>query len=185
MLDGLVIPFISVALAELGDKTQLAVFCLSSQTKKHAKLLAGVILAFILADGIAILFGNFLTSITPLWIIKLASAAVFIGFGIAAILSKDSRSQSCELGSPFFSGFSIIFLSELGDKTQIASGLFATQYNMLLVFAGVIAALALLSLLAVYLGKTLSENLDKKVISVASGALFIIIGAFIGISLLL
>ncbi len=83
----------------------------------------------------------------------------------------------------FIVPFITIVLAELGDKTQIAAGLFATKYNGVLVFLGVIFALAILSLLAVYLGKFIMEKLNRRMISYIAGAIFIIIGilAFLGI----
>jgi putative Ca2+/H+ antiporter (TMEM165/GDT1 family) len=57
MIQDLFVPFIAILIAELGDKTQFAVFCLSSKTKSYAKLFLGVLLAFAVADGIAIILG--------------------------------------------------------------------------------------------------------------------------------
>lgn len=178
-----IVPFITTALAELGDKTQIAIIVLSTRTKKHLVLLSGVILAFILTDGIAVLLGNYITKIIPLFYIRIASGIVFIIFGIITLLSREKDDEVKDLKNPFISGFGIIFLSELGDKTQIAAGLFATKYNEVLVFLGVIFALGLLSLLAVYLGKFIMDKINRRVISYIAGAIFIIIGilAFLGI----
>jgi len=58
--------------------------------------------------------------------------------------------------SPFISAFSLIFLTEWGDKTQIAAALFATKFNALMVLVGTILALTILSVIAVYFGKFIS-----------------------------
>ena len=65
----------------------------------------------------------------------------------------------------------------MGDKTQMAAALFATQYDPVLVFIGVMLALFILSMTAVYLGKRIMEKVDKRSISTIAGALFIVIGA--------
>lgn len=65
----------------------------------------------------------------------------------------------------------------MGDKTQLAAALFATQYNPYLVFVGVILALFTMSVMAVYLGKIIMERVDKNIISTIAGILFIVIGA--------
>ena len=78
--------------------------------------------------------------------------------------------------SPVYSGFALIFLAEWGDKTQIASGLFATQYNGLMVLIGVMTALTLLSIVAIYLGKFISNKIEEKTITKIAGILFILIG---------
>jgi putative Ca2+/H+ antiporter (TMEM165/GDT1 family) len=74
------------------------------------------------------------------------------------------------------SGFGLILVSEMGDKTQLASALFATQYDPLLVFIGVILALFLLSCMTVYVGKMMMDRINKRTISTAAGILFLVIG---------
>ncbi len=173
-----IIPFIVVGLAELGDKTQIAVFCLASKTKKYIQLLAGVILAFIITDGLAILLGNYITNIISIKYIKIISGLVFIIFGIITIVSNKEDETKCDLKKPFLSGFGMILISEMGDKTQITSGLFATKYNALMVFLGVISALIILSIMAAYLGKFIVKRINRKTISYMAGTLFIIMGIF-------
>jgi putative Ca2+/H+ antiporter (TMEM165/GDT1 family) len=70
----------------------------------------------------------------------------------------------------------MIFLSEWGDKTQIASALFATEYNPRMVFIGVMIALLILSVMAVFLGKYLSSRIDCRVITRVGGVVFLLIG---------
>lgn len=176
MIPDFIIPFIAIGLAELGDKTQLAIFCLSSKTKKYFSLLAGVILAFIIAEGLAILLGDYITKLIPLNYIKIISGSIFLIFGIITLLNSKEEELKCELKKPFLSGFGMILISEMGDKSQIASALFATKYNPLLVFLGVILALTILSIMAVYLGKYITTKLNKKIIAYIAGSLFIIIG---------
>jgi len=171
-----VVPFLTVGLAEMGDKTQLAVFCLASKTKRHFLLFLGVLLAFIITDGVAIALGNLVSQLVPLSYIRIISGAVFVVFGIVTILKAGEEETSCELRSPFLSGFGLVFVSELGDKTQIATGLFATQYRPLPVFIGVIAALGILSLIAIYLGRYVTSRLDYRKVSILAGVLFVIVG---------
>jgi Ca2+/H+ antiporter, TMEM165/GDT1 family len=76
------------------------------------------------------------------------------------------------------SGFGIILVSEMGDKTQLASAVFAATYNPWIVFFGVISALAILSAMAVFLGKFIMQKVNRKVISYVAGGLFIVIGVF-------
>lgn len=173
-----IIPFIAVGLAELGDKTQLAVICLASKTKKYLPLLAGVILAFIITDGLAILLGNYITNIVPIYYIKIISGIIFIIFGITNLVNNKEDESKCDLKKPFLTGFAIILISEMGDKTQIASGLFATKYDTLMVFLGVISVLIILSIIAVYLGKFIVQKINRRVISYIAGILFILIGIF-------
>lgn len=178
MIKDFIIPFIAVGLAELGDKTQIAIFCLASKAKKYPPLLAGVILAFIITDGSAILLGDYITNIISITYIKIISGLVFIIFGIITLINNKENEAKYDLKKPFLSGFGIVLISEMGDKTQIASGLFATKYNSLMVFLGVISALVILSIIAVYLGKFIVKKINRRTISYIAGILFITIGIF-------
>jgi len=176
MIEDFVLPFITIGLAELGDKTQLAVLALSSKTKKYLQLLLGVILAFIIADGLAVLFGKAISNTIPIKYIKIGSGIIFIVFGVITLLKNKKENKEVSIKNPFISGFSLIFISELGDKTQIGTALFAAKYNPVLVFIGIISALTILSITAIYLGKFLTKKLKKSTISTIAGILFIIIG---------
>ena len=70
----------------------------------------------------------------------------------------------------------MIFLSEWGDKTQIASALFATEYDPWMVFIGVMTALLILSVMAIYLGKFLASRIDRRLITRVAGVVFLLIG---------
>ena len=177
-LNDIVIPLLAVGLAEMGDKTQLSVLLLSSRTREYAQLLAGIMLAFLLADGFAILVGSWVTEVIPVHLVKLVSGAVFILFGVMILRGNKEEEVEGSLSprNAFVSGFSMIFLSEWGDKTQIASALFATEYDPRLVFIGVMTALLILSAMAIYLGKFLASRIDRKRITRIAGVVFLLIG---------
>jgi Ca2+/H+ antiporter, TMEM165/GDT1 family len=177
-LDEILIPLVAVGLAEMGDKTQLSILLLSSRTREYVQLLAGIMLAFLLADGFAILVGSWVTNVIPVHLVKLISGAVFVLFGILILKGNKDKDEESNLSpkNAFLSGFTMIFLSEWGDKTQIASALFATEYNPWMVFLGVMAALLILSIMAVYLGKFLAGKIDRRVITKVAGAVFLLIG---------
>jgi len=178
MIQDILIPFLLVGLAELGDKTQLAVLVLSTKTKQYGSLLAGVMLAFVLTDGIAIILGDLIASALPLDYVRIFAGLLFVIFGVLMLYNrnKDEDEGQYELKNPFVSGFSLILVSEMGDKTQLAAALFATRYDPLMVFIGVIMALLLLSIMAIYVGQRLVDRMNKHTISTAAGILFIMIG---------
>jgi len=177
-LNDIIIPLLAVGLAEMGDKTQLSVLLLSSRTREYAQLLAGIMLAFLLADGFAILVGSWVTNVIPVHLVKLVSGAVFLLFGVMILRGDKEEEEESRLSprNAFVSGFSMIFLSEWGDKTQIASALFATEYDPRLVFVGVMTALLILSVMAIYLGKFLAGRIDRKRITRIAGVVFLLIG---------
>jgi putative Ca2+/H+ antiporter (TMEM165/GDT1 family) len=177
MLADALVPFAAVALAELGDKTQLSILLLSSKTKKHAHLLLGVMLAFLVVDGAAVLAGTWALGIAPVNVIKPVSGAVFIAFGAMMLRGGTTGGTGASLKNPFVSGFTLIFLSEWGDKTQVAAALLATRYDALLVLAAVMTALMLLSAMAIYAGKSVVGRIDGRAVTKIAGAAFVLIGA--------
>ncbi|MDD5111759.1 MAG: TMEM165/GDT1 family protein [Candidatus Altiarchaeota archaeon] len=177
MIADALVPFIAVGLAELGDKTQLSILLLASKTSRHLPLLAGICLAFLIVDGAAIAAGSWITSVVPPAVLKAVSGLVFIFFGVLTLLRRPEESGGTKSGqNPLLSGFMLIFLAEWGDKTQITAALFATRYNPWLVLAGTMASLAMLSAMAIYIGRLLSEKINRSLITRAAGLLFILIG---------
>lgn len=177
IFEDFVIPFLAIAIAELGDKTQVSILLLSSRTKKYSYVFLGVFFAFLIVDGIAIVAGNLIASVVDITILKPISGIVFIIFGVYMLLSKKEEKEEKKYDKNIFiSAFLMIFLTEWGDKTQVAAALFATQYNAVFVFIGTILALSILSLMAIFCGKILCERLNQKLLKKIAGVVFIIIG---------
>ena len=179
MYSGFLISLITVGLAELGDKTQLAILILAAKTKKHARLALGVITAFGVVDGLAIWCGAWISTVVPFGAVRVFTGMVFIVFGLLMLMRKGDgrRDPDVEMKTPFFSGFAVIFLSEMGDKTQIAAGLFATKYAPLQVLAGTLTALTLLSFLAIWAGRFIATKVHPARLSSVAAVLFLTIGA--------
>jgi len=91
-------------------------------------------------------------------------------------LVRREERETGKIGCSFISNFGIVLVSEMGDKTQIASGLFAAKYNPLLVFTGAVLALASISTLTIYLGKYFVKILDEKMVSKMASIFFIALG---------
>ncbi len=177
MLADFVAPFIAVGLAELGDKTQLALVLLASKTKSRASILAGAFFGFLLVDGVAILLGSWVSDVVPEYLIRYGSAALFIFFGALMLLkSPHEESIGSVGGKPFISSFIIVAATEFGDKTQLAAGLFATQYPPLTVLVSTMAALTLLSAVAVALGGAIYSRIDPAKTVKIAGVVFVSIG---------
>ena len=183
--------FALVALAELGDKTQIAVITLSSRFKALT-VFVGAMLAFLVTTGIAVAFGDVLTLVLPTFWIRIAAAILFLVFGVYTIISAMYRKAETELKTRrearngVFSSFSMVVLMELGDKTQLSVIALAAEYEFpLFVFAGVMMAFALITVLGVTVGISLTKVVPIKYIQLASGIVFILLGAALLITLLL
>ena len=177
IFEDILVPFVAIAIAELGDKTQVSVLLLSSRTKKYSSIFFGVFLAFLIVDGIAIVLGSLITSVVDVSILKPISGLVFIIFGVYMLLSKkEEKEEKTYEKNIFFAAFLMIFLTEWGDKTQVAAALFATQYNMVFVLLGTMLALSMLSLMAILFGKLLSTRLNRRLLNTVAAVVFIILG---------
>lgn len=176
MLKDFLLPALTVGVSEMGDKTQLAVLSLSSRQKNRMILFAAVMAAFLIVDGLAVLFGAAAAGLIPFRIIRIAAGIVFVAYGAYTIITGDKKGQRKEGKASFLSIVGLMLLLEMGDKSQIATMLFAAQYNPFLVFLGVEAALALLTLTAILIGAHLKKFFSAEAIRYVSGAIFIAVG---------
>jgi putative Ca2+/H+ antiporter (TMEM165/GDT1 family) len=178
-LTPLVASFMLVALAELGDKTQIAVITLSSQFKALS-VFSGAMLAFLLTTGIAVAVGDALTLVLPTFWIRITAAFIFLIFGFYTVISLrkgEAKVKTKPTRNAVFSSFSLIILMELGDKTQLAVIALSAQYEFpWLVYLGVILAFALITGLGATLGTALTKLVPLKHIQLASGIIFILLG---------
>jgi putative Ca2+/H+ antiporter (TMEM165/GDT1 family) len=173
----LVASFVLVAIAELGDKTQVAVITLSSRFKASS-VFSGAMLAFLLVSGIAVTVGDVLPRVLPTFWIRIIAASTFLIFGFYTIISKnETQIKTKEARNAFFSSFSMITLMELGDKTQFTVIALSAQYKLpLLVYTGVIMAFTLITGLGALIGTALTKFVPIKYIQLGSGLLFILFG---------
>ena len=169
--------FAIVALAELGDKTQIAVICLSAKYRPKA-VFAGALLAFALIDGVSALIGGTIAPFIPTLWIGIAAGIAFLIFGVYTLLSKEDLTVKIkERSTPIASSFFLIAIMELGDKTQLAVLTLAAEYDApLQVFLGVMLAFTLLAGFGTIFGAAISRMVSSKYIKIASGLLFIAFG---------
>lgn len=183
------IAFILVFLSELGDKTQLLVLSFSTKLKT-ATILLGVAFGSFLSHGIAIIFGSTLSSLgneTFQIALKFITYISFILFGLITLLPEREKENSKtgilkKISSFGFNYVLVIALSiaigELGDKTFLSSIGLGIQYpsSKIYLIIGAILGMLFSDLLAIFLGKILSQKISDKFIKLLSGLLFIIFG---------
>ncbi|MBI3033851.1 TMEM165/GDT1 family protein [Candidatus Woesearchaeota archaeon] len=178
MIKEFLLPFITVGLSELGDKTQLAVISLSSKFRSRLVLFIAVMTAFVIIDGLAVVFGSVLVNmkIIPFGIIKIIAAVIFVAYGIYTIILSNDEGTELRGRFAFFSVVGLLIMLEMGDKSQIATVLFASEFNPLLVFLGVESALSILTLAAIFAGSIINKHVRKDVLKYVSGFLFVAVG---------
>lgn len=166
-----------IAIAELGDKTQIAVITLSSRFKASS-VFFGAMLAFLLVTGIAVAIGDALSYVLPIFWMRITAASIFLVFGFYTVISRKKENFKAKgTQSSFLSSFSMITLMELGDKTQFAVIALSAEYKVpLMIYIGVIAAFILVTGLGVLIGTALTKFVSLKYIQLGSGILFVLLG---------
>jgi putative Ca2+/H+ antiporter (TMEM165/GDT1 family) len=173
--------FLLVALAEIGDKSQLVCMTLAARHRGWPVVI-GAVAAFAFLNALAVLFGAAVAAWLPEWLVALAVAVLFAGFGINALRYTDDDEDEEIEEKPghgiVATTFLLIFLAEFGDKTQLAVAGMGSTSEPYAVWLGATAALALTSLLGVFAGRRLLKRLPLKWIHRISGVFFLLLAAF-------
>jgi putative Ca2+/H+ antiporter (TMEM165/GDT1 family) len=121
--------FAVVALAEMGDKTQLIAFSLATRYRRPWIVMLGILLATVLNHALAATVGVWLAGVVPPRTLAVILGITFIGFGIWALLPDTAEEPSERPGwGPLASTCVIFFLAEMGDKTQLATVALGARY---------------------------------------------------------
>lgn len=169
--------FTLIALAELGDKSQLVCMTLAAR-HAHWPVLLGASLAFILLNLLAVIFGATVALWIPQFWISLTVAIIFALFGLHSLFSHEEDQSEAVDEKPgygvFLTTLALIFLAEFGDKTQIAVAGLAGHLAPVPVWLGATLALLLVSAMGVWAGRTLLQTLPLAWLHRFSGILFLI-----------
>jgi Ca2+/H+ antiporter, TMEM165/GDT1 family len=167
-----------VALAELGDKTQLLVFALASRFRKPWSVVAGVLVATIANHLLAAVAGSYLAGFLSPRTLAVIVGISFLAFAAWALKSGDEQAEPPgDRFGPLLTTALLFFLAEMGDKTQLTAAALAAKYGQpLMVVAGTSCGMMLVSLPAVWLGGRLSRVIAPRVIRFVSAGVFLVFG---------
>ena len=172
--------FLLIGLAELGDKSQLVCMALAAR-HRAAPVLLGAFLSFAILNALAVLFGAGLAAWLPDRVMAGLVALAFFGFGIHALLARPGQEleepRERRAGGIFLTTLSLIFLAELGDKTQLAVAALGGTLDPLKVWLGATLALIGLSALGVWVGRTYLQRLPMMWLHRLSGLVFLGVGS--------
>ena len=137
----------------------------------------GAVTAFIILNLLAVTVAASVAAVVPEFWMKLAAALLFAIFGLQALFAKEEDEQqtnnNLKYTNIFLSAFMLIFIAELGDKTQLAVAGLATTNSAWSVWLGATLALLSTTLLAVILGKMLLKKFNSQWLHKAGGILFL------------
>lgn len=169
-----------VALAEIGDKTQLLAFLLAARFKKPWPIVAGILAATLLNHGMAGALGAWITTAlspqTLRWVLGLSFLGMAAWTLIPDKIEEEEQAAAQRLGV-FGATFITFFLAEMGDKTQIATVAMAARFgDPLIVVAGTTLGMLLADVPAVFVGDKLSAKIPMRLVHGVAAAIFAALG---------
>jgi putative Ca2+/H+ antiporter (TMEM165/GDT1 family) len=178
-MEAFLVSLTTVAIAEIGDRTQLLSLALAAHYRKPVPIIAGIFLATVANHAVAGLLGA--------WFGRLLTPTVLdvmVGVSMVAmalwVLHADTLKSGTEVSNrgAFVATVVAFFIAEIGDKTQIATLALAAAYpDLLAVVAGTTAAMLIANIPAVFLGDALSGKLPIRQMNYVAAILFGTLGA--------
>lgn len=173
-----------VALAEMGDKTQLLALLLAARFRKPLPIILAILAATLINHGLSAVLGQFITRMFNPTVMMWILAAGFIGMAIWMLIPDELDDETENINKwqrygVFGATFVLFFLAEIGDKTQIATVALAARFDSIFwVTAGTTLGMLLANVPAVFIGDKLAHKLPIALIHKISAFIFLTIGIF-------
>lgn len=170
-----------VALAEMGDKTQLLSLLLAARFQKPWPIVLGILVATLANHGLAGAVGSWVTSVmgpdTLRWVLGMSFIAMALWMLIPDKLDDDEVKAAPRMGV-FLTTVVAFFLAEMGDKTQIATVMLAAQYKAwFMVVAGTTLGMMMANAPVVWLGDAITKRVPLRLVHLISAGIFALLGA--------
>jgi len=174
-----------VALAEIGDKTQLLAFLLAARFKKPLPIIAGIFVATVLNHGLAGALGSWITAHVSPDVLRWVLGISFIGMAVWTLIPdeiEDDEAQVVQRFGVFGATVVTFFLAEMGDKTQFATVAMAAHYSAeaagaLWVIAGTTLGMMIADVPAVFVGDKLAARIPMRLVHGIAAGIFGLLGA--------
>jgi putative Ca2+/H+ antiporter (TMEM165/GDT1 family) len=169
-----------VALAEMGDKTQLLALILAARFRKPWPIVAGIFVATVANHALAGALGAWLTTLVGPQMLRYILGASFLAMAVWMLI-PDKLEDDQDSKAPRFGVFAttvlVFFLAEMGDKTQIATVMLAARYDVYVaVVAGTTFGMMLANAPVVWLGERVTRLVPLRVVHVLSAVVFAVLG---------
>jgi putative Ca2+/H+ antiporter (TMEM165/GDT1 family) len=169
-----------VALAEMGDKTQLLSLVLAARFRKPWPIALGILVATLFNHALAGAAGAWVTSLVGPQVMRWILAASFIAMAawmlIPDKLDEGEKERASQLGV-FGTTLVAFFFAEMGDKTQVATVMLAAQFpQWTAVVAGTTLGMMLANVPVVWFGERVTRAVPIRVVHMVSAAIFLILG---------
>lgn len=167
-----------VAIAEIGDKTQLLSFVLAARLRKPVAIILGIFVATVANHALAGSLGVWLATLLPPNSLVWLTGLTFIAFGLWALVpdALDGEPRIHPAGA-FVTTTIAFFIAEMGDKTQLATVALGARFDALAaVVLGTTLGMLLANIPAVLVGEALAHKLPMKAIRYLAALSFIVTG---------
>jgi len=172
---------VTVALAEIGDKTQLLSLVLATRFKNKWAIIAGILVATLLNHGVSAWLGNWIGQFFQSETGKLIVGSSFILLALWLLIpdkDDDIDSRFDQYGA-FLVSTVLFFLAEIGDKTQIATILLGAQFDSILwVTMGTTIGMLLANVPVVLAGEFIMQKIHMKFAHWIAAIAFALVGVF-------
>lgn len=177
-MEALFFSTVIVALAEMGDKTQLLSFVLAAKLKRRVPIILGILFATLANHFLAGYVGTWLASLVSPQTLKWIVAVSFFAFGVWALKpDKFEENRNLRGSGVFLTTLIAFFLVEMGDKTQLATVALAARYDSLVaVVTGTTLGMMIANVPAVWIGQALADRVNMRVMRWVAAALFVLLG---------
>lgn len=176
-----------VAIAEIGDKTQLLAIVLACKFNKPIPIIAGIFAATMINHALAASVGFGVAQLISSKWFQVGVGVAFIAMAAWALIpdKEDEDAGAKSHGSVFMTTVIAFFLVEMGDKTQIATSLLAARFeNITLVTIGTTLGMMLANVPAVYLGQAATKVVPLNVVRMIASGIFAAIGVWVVVAAL-
>jgi putative Ca2+/H+ antiporter (TMEM165/GDT1 family) len=174
-----------VALAEIGDKTQLLALVLAAKFRRPWPIVWGLLAATLLNHALAAVVGRAVANLVDPQVMRWILGLSFIAMALWMLIPDklDDEQEKPSRFGPFVTTLIAFFLLEMGDKTQIATVALAAKYaSLTAVVAGTTVGMLLANVPVVFLGNGLAKRVPLRAVHAVAAAIFLVMGALVLVS---
>ena len=180
-MEAFLVSLSTVAIAEMGDRTQLLALLLAAKFRKPVPIVAAILLATLANHALAGYLGVWLAKYLTPQVLDIVVGISMLGMAAWTLIPDKLDSDDAKTGGhgPFIATLVAFFIAEMGDKTQIATAALAAGYsNLFAVVAGSTAGMLIANVPVVFMGSKFAKRLPMNLIHKGASALFAVLGVY-------
>lgn len=168
-----------VALAEIGDKTQLLAFLLAARFRRPLPIVFGIFVATLLNHAFAAAVGALVSELLGPSVMRWVLGLSFLAMAVWTMIPDEIDETEASLArfGVFMTTLIAFFVAEMGDKTQVATVALAARYSeMAMVVAGTTLGMMLANVPVVWFGERITRRVPIRAVHAVGAAVFLVLG---------